>query len=107
MNLKSFKEIVEDTTAASAGVGTVGTGYDPKLGPKKKGKDFNVPTEIFRRFQTGRNKFERWSKFLNLEDDNQKAIYDYALRNRDATIVLRDETTGAMRAIRQRASNGI
>ena len=102
--MKKFKTFVEDTFAASAGVGTVGSGYDGPLF-KKKGKAFDVPSEIFRRFEKGRNKFERWSKYLNLEDTNQKAIYDYALRNRDASIILRDETTGAMRAIRPRSSN--
>jgi hypothetical protein len=80
---------------------------DRPLGIQKKTKykDFNVPSDIFRRFDTGRNKFERWSKYLNLEDENQHAIYSYAKKNRDAVIVLRDETTGAMRCIRRKASN--
>jgi hypothetical protein len=70
---------------------------------KRKYKDFDVPSDVFRRFQKGRTKFERWSKYLNLEDSSQKAIYDYARKNRDAVVVLRDSTTGALRAIRQRA----
>lgn len=80
---------------------------DRPLGIKRKTKykDFNVPSDIFRRFDTGRNKFERWSKYLNLEDDNQKAIYSYAKKNRKSVIILRDETTGAMRCIRRKASN--
>ena len=72
---------------------------------KTKYKDFNVPSDIFRRFDTGRNKFERWCKYLNLEDENQKAIYSYAKKNRKSVIILRDETTGAMRCIRRKASN--
>ena len=103
--MKKFKSYFEDTTAASAGVGSVGTGYDPKLGDKKKGKSFDVSTDVFRRFSTGRNKFERWNKFLDLNDENQKAIYDYATKNRGASIVLRDSETGAIRAIRPRSSN--
>lgn len=80
---------------------------DRPLGIKKKTKykDFSVPSDIFRRFDTGRNKFERWSKYLNLEDDNQKAIYSYAKKNRKSVIILRDETTGAMRCIRRKANN--
>jgi len=80
---------------------------DRPLGIKKKTKykDFNVPSDIFRRFDTGRNKFERWSKYLNLEDENQRAIYSYAKKNRKSVIILRDETTGAMRCIRRKASN--
>ena len=80
---------------------------DRPLGIKKKTKykDFNVPSDIFRRFDTGRNKFERWSKYLNLEDENQRAIYSYAKKNRKSVIILRDETTGAMLCIRRKANN--
>ena len=82
---------------------------DRPLGIQGKGKvkykDFTVPSEVFRKFDTGRNKFERWSKYLNLEDENQKQIYLYAKKNRKSVIILRDETTGAMRAIRRKASN--
>jgi hypothetical protein len=72
---------------------------------KRKYRDFDVSTDIFRRFQNGRNKFERWAKYLDLTDSDQKKIYDYARKNRDAVVVLRDSTTGALRAIRQRAAN--
>jgi hypothetical protein len=66
---------------------------------------FNVPTEIFRRFETGRNKFERWSKYLNMEDEEQQNLYNYAKKNKTNTVVLRDNTTGALRSIRRRALN--
>ena len=72
---------------------------------KRKYKDFDVPSDVFRKFAAGRNKFERWSKYLNLADENQKAIYDYAKKNRDSLIVLRNSDTGALRAIRRKASN--
>jgi hypothetical protein len=68
---------------------------------------FEVPAEVFRKFDTGRNKFERWSKYLDLADENQKTIYDYATRNTQSVVVLRDSTTGAMRAIRRRSANGL
>ena len=75
------------------------------IAAKKKYKDFNVPGEIFRRFDTGRNKFERWSKYLDLQDENQKSLYDYAKKNRNSVIILRNEETGALRSIRRKASN--
>ena len=78
--------------------------YDKPL-KKRKYRDFDVPTDVFRRFQSGRNKFERWAKYLDLTDSDQKKIYDYARKNREAVVVLRDSTTGALRSIRQRASN--
>ena len=113
-NLKTFKEIHEElsssfgagTSSVSTGLGVTGSthGYDKPLF-NKKGKAFDVSPDVFRRFQKGRNKFERWSKFLNLEDSNQKAIYDYASKNRDYVVILKDELTGAMRSIRKRSAN--
>lgn len=92
--------IADQTTTGSVAIA------DRPLGaPKKKYKDFNVSSEVFRRFSTGRNKFERWSKYLNLQDEKQFEIYKYATRNREATIILRDEETGALRSIRRKASN--
>ena len=92
--------INDQTTTGSVAIA------DRPLGQKKKKyRDFDVPSEVFRRFQTGRNKFERWSKYLNLQDEAQFEIYKYAIRNRNATIILRDEETGALRSIRKKASN--
>jgi hypothetical protein len=111
--MKSFKEMTGTLGGGSVGVPTdapQGASFDPILYGKKKKplrryKEFTVPTEVFRKFQTGRNKFERWSKYLNLEDANQKAIYDYASKNRDYVVILKDELTGAMRSIRKRSAN--
>lgn len=92
--------INDQTTTGSVAIA------DRPLGQKKKKyRDFDVPSDVFRRFQTGRNKFERWSKYLNLQDEAQFEIYKYAIRNRNATIILRDEETGALRSIRKKASN--
>lgn len=93
--------------------GDVAIKDSPLFGKKRKKvkeqkyKMFEVPSEVFRKFDTGRNKFERWSKYLDLADDNQKSIYDYATRNTHSVVVLRDSTTGAMRAIRRRSANGL
>lgn len=96
---------MNNETTASGAVSIV----DRPLGIKKdkrKYKEFTVSNETFRRFQTGRAKFERWSKFLNLQDDIEKSIYDYNIESRGKNIiVLRNEETGALRAIRPRSSN--
>lgn len=68
-------------------------------------KMFTVPPQIFRRFETGRNKFERWSKYLDLTDDTQTELYNYAKNNRKNTIVLQCAESGALRSIRRRAMN--
>ena len=94
--------MINDTTTTSA-VAIA----DRPLGAKKKKKnqEFIVSDETFNRFKTGRTKFERWSKYLNLQDEAEKNIYDYYRKNSDATIYLRNEKTGALRAIRPRAAN--
>ncbi len=97
LNMKQAKE--QMTTGAVAIVDK------PLFAKKRKYRDFDVPSEVFRRFQTGRNKFERWAKYLDLNDSDQKRIYDYARKNRDSVVILRDSTTGALRSIRQRAAN--
>lgn len=94
--------INDQVTTAAVAITALPLGAKKK---KKKYKDFNVPSEIFRRFDTGRNKFERWSKYLDLQDENQKSLYAYAKKNRNSVIILRDETTGALRSIRRRATN--
>ncbi len=64
-------------------------------------KMFTVRAETFRKFDTGRFKFERWARYLNLQDETERAVYDYASRNRKKTVVLKCSTTGALRAIRR------
>ena len=94
--------MINDTTTTSAI-----TIADRPLGAKKKRKDkeFTISDETFNLFATGRTKFERWSKYLNLLDETEKSIYDFYNKNRNAIIYLRNEKTGALRAIRPRAAN--
>ena len=74
---------------------------------KRKYRMFDVPSDVFRRFENGRMKFERWSKFLDETDEQQMSIKAYASKNRNSVIILKDMNTGALRAIRQRSSNGL
>ena len=95
----SNKKIEEEPSTTSGAIAIA----DRPLGPvlKRKYKKFDVSNETFKRFEIGRTKFERWSKFLNLEDSNEKSIYDYFNKTRgNAVIVLRNADNGAMRAIR-------
>jgi hypothetical protein len=95
-----MKEEVASNSVAGGGVDMNPTG-------KPRHKEFNVPASVFRKFETGRMKFERWAKFLDEDDENQMGIKSYAAKNRGHTIILRNEETGALRAIRQRSSNGL
>jgi hypothetical protein len=69
---------------------------------KKKYRKFNVSDETFMKFKTGKTRFETWSKYLNLQDEKDKEVYDYHQKNHDSIIILRNEITGALRAIRKR-----
>lgn len=64
-------------------------------------KMFVVCSETFNKFETGRFKFERWAKYLNLQDETEKAVYDYATANCKKTVVLQCSESGALRAIRR------
>ena len=78
------------------------TEYSPDYpGSGPNWKMFTVCAETFRKFDTGRFKFERWARYLNLQDETEKAVYDYVSTNRKKTVVLKCSTTGALRAIRR------
>ena len=88
----------EQTTTASVAVAPKPIFKKVK---KRKYEMFDVSNETYNRFQQGRQKFERWSKYLNLENENEKSIYDYYNKTRgNSVIVLRNEVNGALRAIR-------
>lgn len=74
--------------------------------PMQGFKQFDVDTSVFRRFQLGRNKFERWSKFLDIEDEFQQEIFK-SIKSSKEPVILRDSTTGAMISVRKRSSNGL
>jgi hypothetical protein len=68
---------------------------------------FDVEPEVFKKFETGRVKFERWSRYLDMNNENHKQIHEYARKNREHVIILRNLDNGALRAIRRRSANGL
>ena len=101
--------IVEDKEQSeSMTVGGGSIDFAPNMGKKKKRKyeTFKVSDDCFSRFRNGKTKFERWSKYLDLEDASQKKIYDWAKRNHSGVIVLQNATTGAIRGIRFNRTGG-
>ena len=88
----------EQTTTASVAVAPKPIFKKVK---KRKYEMFDVSNETYNRFQQGRQKFERWSKYLNLNVKNEKAIYDFYNKTRgEHIIVLRNVDTGGLRSIR-------
>jgi len=82
----------EDTTTTAVAI------TDKPLGTvrNKKYRVFDVSSETFSRFQVGRTKYERWSKFINEDERN---IVSYYNRNKNSVIVLRNSENGALRAL--------
>ena len=64
----------------------------PVIKPKKNRKfaAFTVNDDVFRRFQGGKSKFRRWASYLNLENEGEKMIYDFAKKNPKGVIVLKN-----------------
>jgi len=77
-----------------------------KLGEARKYETFSVSDDCFHKFRHGKVKFERWSKYLDLKDESQKKIYDWAKRNHKGVMVLHNATTGQVRGIRYNRTGG-
>ena len=106
------EEINEAGMTASGG----GIAFPIDMGPtqshifkkkkKRKYEVFKVSDDVFAKFRNGKTKFERWSKYLDLEDSSQKKIYDYAKRHHNGVIVLQNATTGVVRGLRFNRTGG-
>lgn len=69
------------------------TNTDIPVARTKKGRKyaaFVVNDDIFKRFQKGKKKFSKWSDYLNMENDGEKLIYQYAKKNPKGIIVLQN-----------------
>ena len=102
--------LVEEINEADVSVGAGGIAFpaDAVMHKKKKRKyqSFKVSDEVFAKFRNGKTKFERWSKYLDLNDDSQRKIYDYARKNHQGIIVLQNASTGAFRGLRFNRNGG-
>lgn len=99
--------IREEMTSGAMTTGDVALPPTPKKTEKgDRFYDFTVPSTVFRRFRRGRKKYQRWKNLLDMNDGSQKQIADFARKHRDAKVVLRDETTGAIQTVRRSSSDG-
>jgi hypothetical protein len=76
---------------------------DDEIFRRKDWALFTVKSETFSKFETGRNRYERWSKYLSDEIEEEKAVKEYAKKNPTHTVVLQNADNGALRSIRRRA----
>ena len=94
------------STGSDIDMNPTGRPRKKKIKEARKYETFKVTDDCFNKFRNGKTKFERWSKYLDLEDESQKRIYDWAKRNHKGVIVLQNATTGAVRGIRYNRSGG-
>jgi len=105
--LIALKETLKREEIANvAGDGAVSMPPTAKRVKKRKSKQFNVSPALFDMFRRGKKKFEKWSKYLNMEDESHRALYQWAVKNREGIIILQNSVTGEVRAIRHNRMGG-
>jgi hypothetical protein len=68
-----------------------------KRKPRRFAK-FVVNDEVFNKFSDGKAKFRKWASYLNLEDEGQQQIYNFAKKHPNGVIVLQNgQQTKAIR----------
>ena len=108
--MKKFKLFAEEI-ANVTGTGVAGTGDDSStVAVRKSGKrklfTYNIEPELFDKFRRGKKKYEKWSKYLDLDDEMQQGIYKTAIKNPKGIIVMKNSETGEVRAIRYSRTGG-
>jgi hypothetical protein len=72
-----------------------------------KGKKFKVSPDIFRRFEEGYARYNRWDKFIEEEDDSPivDAIKKYSLQNPKKPVVIENNDDGEVIILRRRTND--
>lgn len=97
----------KDEAVAANSVAGGGVDLSPTVRMKKGRKfaTFNVSDEVLKKFKSGKKKYSKWKEYLNMEDDAQSAIYNYARKNPRGVIILQNKA-GDTRAIRFNRNGG-
>ena len=92
LSFKDFIGLLEEDAPANATGAMVSTDVPIKsLGMgRRKSQTFDVPIEVFNNFAKGKKKWKKWSDYLNLQDDAERSIYDYAKKNPRGIIILKN-----------------
>jgi len=96
ITVTQYLRIFEEVGAGSLGApstNTAGASVDyPKIYTRsgRKFATFKVSKDVLNRFQKGKQKYKKWSEYLNLEDETEHGIYNFARRNPKAVIVLQN-----------------
>lgn len=93
------------STTSQAGGPFPGLGSEPVMKKRKKNKFagcevFEVTPEDYAKCLNGRMRYERWSKRLNMEDNDD--IRSYAHRNPTRSVIVQNSQTGEMSYLMKR-----
>lgn len=84
--VEDFMMLNEDAPANATGA-AVSTDQ-PVIRKPKRFARFTVNDEVYNKFSNGKAKFRKWSQYLNLEDEGQAMIYNFAKKNPNGVIIL-------------------
>ena len=122
---KGFKVIYEEANVApvpgpagftntSGSFDTV-AGMDKRLGKKRNkreldkfnGKTFDLTPDMFRRMKEGKERYSRWSQFIEEEEDGPviDQIRSFSLRNPTSPVVIRDTESGEKAILRRKTND--
>lgn len=92
ITVNQYLQIFEEVSGAPTNsTGAAVSTNEPVI--RKKGRkfaSFNVKPEVLTRFQKGKKKYKKWSEYLNLQDETEMQIYNFARKNPKAVIVLKN-----------------
>lgn len=93
--------LLEDAPANATGA-AVSTDIPVIKKKPRRFQRFIVNDNVYNKFANGKSKYRKWASYLNLEDDGEKAIYDFAKKNPNGVIILHNgKSTKAIRFNRQ------
>lgn len=89
LTVSEFVTLFEDAPANATGAAVSTNTPVIRRAPKKFAR-FVVNDDVYKRFANGKSKFRKWSEYLNLEDEGQKQIYNFARKNPNGVIILQN-----------------
>ena len=103
--VEEFFSLQEDVAANATGAGVSTDAPVVHVRKGRKYATFKVSDDVFRRFKSGKKKFKRWNEYLNLEDETEQKIYDYAKKNPRGVLILQTNE-GSTKAVRFNRNGG-
>lgn len=99
-NQDQLIELIEDIANVT------GAGSSTDVPTKRSSASFVVRRSTYDKFAKGKTKFKRWGHYLDLNDDTEQKIYDYARKNPKGILVLSDgERTKGIRYSKNGSGN--